>query len=86
MKGHGAQSEEFSVLLAFQSSTLSGDYVTLTKVASTAESSLSAVILYPEEYSCSMQKVSNDYANLKLEFFFLHVFAELFCKDLSSPI
>ena len=32
----------------------SGDCVTLTKAAAIAESSVSAVKLYPEEYSCNM--------------------------------
>ena len=39
----------------------SGDCVTLMKAAATAESSVSAVKLYPEEYSCNMYRKSFEY-------------------------
>ena len=37
----------------------SGDCVTLTKAAVTVKNSVSAVKLYPEEYSCNMYRMKN---------------------------
>ena len=34
------------------------DCVTMTKAAATAESSVTTIKLYPEEYSCKMQRTS----------------------------
>ena len=57
--GGGGGSLRNSVSVPRLSPTPSGDCVTLMKATATVESSVSAVKLYPEEYSCNMYRMTD---------------------------